>query len=149
MAIGGIVTGGVGLLTGFVLVAIAIPTFFGARERAQDRAAQVSARNALTVAKTIYTEAESYELATPDVLAQVEPGLDFVDSVPSTGPKVVSVSVRGPQEFRAAVLSLSGTCFAVRDQVGPEAVGTTFASLDDSACTPMAVPDVAYGASWD
>jgi type IV pilus assembly protein PilA len=43
-----------------ILIAIAIPTFLGARQRAQNRAAQSSLRNALTAAKTIYTDAQSY-----------------------------------------------------------------------------------------
>jgi type IV pilus assembly protein PilA len=39
-----------------ILIAIAIPTFLGARTRAQDRAAQTSLRNALVAAKSIYTD---------------------------------------------------------------------------------------------
>ena len=37
-----------------ILLAIAIPTFLGARERSQDRAAQSNLRNALTAAKVAY-----------------------------------------------------------------------------------------------
>ena len=48
-----------------ILIAIAIPTFLGARQRAQDKAAQSSLRNALTAAKTIYTDSEDYTDATP------------------------------------------------------------------------------------
>ena len=64
-----------------ILIAIAIPTFLGARNRAQDRAAQSSLRNALTAAKTIYTDGEDYTQATPGAtgsLAGVEPSLTFV-----------------------------------------------------------------------
>ena len=43
-----------------ILIAIAIPTFIGAKGRAQDRAAQSSARNELTAAKTIFTDQQSY-----------------------------------------------------------------------------------------
>ncbi len=39
-----------------ILIAIALPTFLGARERAQNRAAQSSLRNALVAAKTAYTD---------------------------------------------------------------------------------------------
>src|SRR5439155_20059191 len=42
------------------LVAIAIPTFLGARQRAQDRAAQSDLRNGLTAEKTYYTDAQVY-----------------------------------------------------------------------------------------
>src|SRR5438552_10927342 len=47
-----------------ILIAIAIPTFLGARARAQNRAAQSSLRNAVTAAKTIYTDNEKYTDAT-------------------------------------------------------------------------------------
>ena len=43
-----------------ILLAIAIPTFLGAQNRAKDRAAQSDLRNALTAAKTIATDQEGY-----------------------------------------------------------------------------------------
>ena len=43
-----------------ILVAIALPTFLGARERAQNRAAQSSLRNALVAAKVAYTDDSDY-----------------------------------------------------------------------------------------
>src|SRR5437764_6360933 len=65
-----------------ILIAIAIPTFLGARERAQNRAAQSNARNALTAEKTIYTDAQSYTSVSA-TLTGVEPSLNFVaDEVP-------------------------------------------------------------------
>ena len=61
-----------------ILIAIAIPTFLGARKRAQDRAAQSSLRNALTAAKTIFTDNESYASATSTTLAEAETSLCFI-----------------------------------------------------------------------
>jgi len=61
-----------------ILIAIAIPTFLGARKRAQDRAAQSSLRNALTAAKTIFTDNESYASATTTTLAEAETSLCFI-----------------------------------------------------------------------
>ncbi len=46
-----------------ILIAIALPTFLGARTRAQNRAAQSDLRNALVAAKTMYTDNSSYALA--------------------------------------------------------------------------------------
>src|SRR5262245_46834994 len=46
-----------------ILIAIALPTFLGARERAQNRAAQSSLRNALVAAKTAYTDTSDYSTA--------------------------------------------------------------------------------------
>ena len=39
-----------------ILIAIALPTFLGARSRAQNRAAQSDLRNTLVAAKTSYTD---------------------------------------------------------------------------------------------
>src|SRR5438093_1130485 len=66
-----------------ILIAIAIPTFLGARKRAQDRAAQSNLRNALTAAKTLFTDNESYLKADVSLdatsLPQSEPSLSFHD----------------------------------------------------------------------
>ena len=43
-----------------ILIAIALPTFLGARTRAQNKAAQSDLRNALVAAKTIYTDNSTY-----------------------------------------------------------------------------------------
>src|SRR5437899_3477479 len=43
-----------------ILIAIALPTFLGARTRAQDKVAQTSLRNSLSDAKVIYTDNNSY-----------------------------------------------------------------------------------------
>ena len=63
-----------------ILIAIAIPQFLGARTRAQDRAAQSSLRNALTAAKTAYTDQSSYGQATQAAteLPAIEPSLCYV-----------------------------------------------------------------------
>ena len=47
-----------------ILIAIALPTFLGARTRAQNRAAQSDLRNTLVAAKTMYTDNSSYACAT-------------------------------------------------------------------------------------
>jgi type IV pilus assembly protein PilA len=76
-----------------ILIAIAIPTFLGARQRAQNRAAQSSLRNALTAAKTIYTDAQSYTGASAAAMLAVEPSLTYAAAgVDSTGQNNVSVS---------------------------------------------------------
>ena len=43
-----------------ILIAIALPTFLGARQRAQDRAAQSDLRNAIAAAKKFYTDGDTY-----------------------------------------------------------------------------------------
>src|SRR5213596_2893298 len=58
-----------------ILIAIALPTFLGARTRAQNRAAQSSLRNALVAAKTAYTDNDNYSTATAANLLTIEPSL--------------------------------------------------------------------------
>ena len=77
-----------------ILIAIALPTFLGARERAQNRAAQSSLRNALVAAKTAYTDDGDYSGATTSDLGAIEPSLTYTNAATaSTGPNVVSVEV--------------------------------------------------------
>src|SRR5579884_1078261 len=65
-----------------ILLAIAIPTFLGARDRANDRSAQSNLRNALSAEKVIYTDNENYadtSVATDlAALQNAEPSLQWV-----------------------------------------------------------------------
>lgn len=92
-----------------ILMAIAVPTFFGAQRRAQDAVARQSLHIGLTAA--------SAELSGPinaDGMARLEPALKFVRSgESSTGPKVLSIAVTD-DAWAATALSASGTCFSVR-----------------------------------
>ncbi len=135
-----------------ILIAIAIPTFLGARARAQDRAAQSSLRNTVTSAKTLYTDDEDYTDATVASLGLAEPSLTFVAAgTASDEPNEVSVSPTSADEFHAAVMSKSGTCWFIRDAVDPASTpGTGWAKVTDGAptCTgtnAAAVSDANYG----
>src|SRR6266511_182616 len=48
-----------------ILIAIALPTFLGARNRANDKAAQSSLRNGLVAAKTCFTDRDAYVWTLP------------------------------------------------------------------------------------
>lgn len=120
-----------------ILIAIAIPTFLGARQRANNRAAQSSLRNALTAAKTIFTDNNDYTAANSTALAGVEPSLTFVDTgTQSGGPKSISVDPVSSTQWDAAVWSASGNCYYIQDSSnGP---GTQFGGVlggSQSACT--------------
>ena len=147
-----------------ILIAIAIPTFLGARQRANDRAAQSSLRNALTAAKTSFTDTGDYSGAIAGVvgppatgLTAIEPSLTFVNGASAnvgTTPsfKVVSViAAPAGQSWWAAVLSKSGKCFGIEDNSGAGG-GTTYiggvTAWGAGACTaPNANPGWADG-SW-
>ena len=63
-----------------ILLAIAIPTFLGARSKAQDRAAQSNLRNAFTADKTYYVDNQAYaaNAVAASQLALIEPSLKQV-----------------------------------------------------------------------
>src|SRR5947207_12075689 len=68
-----------------ILIAIALPTFLGARQRAQNRAAQSDLRNAIAAAKTLYTDTDAYlgptgAAMTSADLTAVEPSLVFTQA---------------------------------------------------------------------
>src|ERR671930_2481120 len=58
-----------------ILIAIALPTFLGARTRAQDKVAQTSLRNSLSDAKVIYTDNNSYSGAFAGVVGPPATGM--------------------------------------------------------------------------
>ncbi len=108
-----------------ILIAIAVPTFLGARERAQDKAAQSDLRNSLTAAKVLYTDSQDYSAMTAAELAGVEPSLSFA-AVGSATTSVVGFDSTAPASVVFVKESSSGTFFCLADDVtGP---GTTFGS---------------------
>ena len=142
-----------------ILIAIAIPTFLGARARAQDRAAQSSLRNALTAAKTAYTDNSDYSKSTNADLGAIEPSLTYETAATASGAtagtigfKDVSVAVSDSvagngdnQVWAAAVSSKSGKCFWIRDQAIGANAGTFYGN--GATCTGTAAL-AAAGASW-
>jgi type IV pilus assembly protein PilA len=103
-----------------ILIAIALPTFLGARERAQNRAAQSSLRNALAAAKTSYTDTSDFAGVTVTGMEAIEPSLTF-QVADSTAPGQVSLLVGDvaaagdAQQWGGAAMSESGTCYWIRE----------------------------------
>jgi len=133
-----------------ILIAIALPTFLGAKNKANDKAAQSGLRNAFTNAKAIYTDQDAYpaQAALVTALTNAEPALSFVaNNAPSTGPNVVSVKQVSASVIVLAALSKSNTCFTFKDDetsgvhYGPP--GTPASCTADAAATAGVT-----GASW-
>jgi type IV pilus assembly protein PilA len=118
-----------------ILIAIALPTFLGARERAQNRAAQSSLRNALVAAKTSYTDTSDYSGATTTGLRAIEPSLSYTTGQ-STGPNSVSINVTGATSgvFAAAALSDSDSCYYIKDDATSAGTGTKYGKGALAAC---------------
>jgi type IV pilus assembly protein PilA len=62
-----------------ILCAIAIPTFLGQRQHAQDSAAFSLVRNALTALQGAFVDTGDYREVTTADLNAIEPSIDFVD----------------------------------------------------------------------
>ena len=125
-----------------ILLAIAIPTFLGARDRANERAAQSSVRNALTAAKVIFTDDQDYTAATASALEDEEPSLAY-QAAASANYKDVSFDTT-VTEFGAAAWSKSGECFLIRDIAdagGGTSYGRTTTAADCTGTEALTVTD--------
>lgn len=103
-----------------ILIAIAIPTFLGARTRAQDRSAHTDLRNGLTTANVVYTDFSSYSFSGGD-LASVESALSFDDDIGQASTDVVGYRVENvdgtdSQVITLATQSSSDTWFCLSQQ---------------------------------
>jgi type IV pilus assembly protein PilA len=133
-----------------ILVAIAIPSFFSARKRAQDASPKSSLQVSLTNAQAIYTDTQAYP-ATADLVAALiaeEPNVAYViSSVVSAGPKSVSVLVAGDVVTLVAE-SDSGKCFWLRNNATPgTATSGTFKAegvAASSTCSGGGTPLTTY-----
>jgi type IV pilus assembly protein PilA len=142
-----------------ILIAIALPTFLGARQRAQNRAAQSDLRNAIAAAKTAYTDTDDYAGATSAGLPAIEPSLTYVaGNVASVASPTATVSVAiaavgaaANQEWAAARMSASGNCYFITDYAAGATAGTFRAHIapPGAPCTGnQALTIVANDGSW-
>jgi type IV pilus assembly protein PilA len=108
-----------------ILIAIALPTFLGARQRAQNRAAQSDLRNGLAAAKTFFTDADAYTGFTNVVGESIEPSLTWVSA---TSPAVAQVDVQAVTASSVLLVaqSASGTFYCVYDNATGATAGTTY-----------------------
>jgi type IV pilus assembly protein PilA len=125
-----------------ILLAIAIPTFLGARDRANDRSSQSNLRNALTAEKTLYTDTQTYTTtagvggaAGITALTGVEPSLSWVAPGALTPARQVSATVSGGTTVVLQAESATGTCFFVADISAPGTPSGTYYSSSSSACS--------------
>jgi type IV pilus assembly protein PilA len=128
-----------------ILIAIALPTFLGARTRAQDRASEANLRNGLTTAKAFFTDNDTYTgFNGAGVAAGMEPSLnwsttaaDGTDTVNTTYIQSVSAT-----DVLLVGVSASGTYFGVHDSTaGP----TKYCKGAFAAVQPAATCDTTAG----
>jgi type IV pilus assembly protein PilA len=130
-----------------ILLAIAIPTFFGARDKANNRSAQSNIRNGYTAERIYYAEAQQFTGDVP-TLKGIEPALNFVNvdlGQPvtwETGSVYVYVAAG---TLTVAALSATSKCYYLRE-ANPSA-GALFAT--DTGCKPLSDPGLVFSsATW-
>lgn len=123
-----------------ILLAIAIPTFLGAKSRADVAAAKSRAVQALKTQKVLYADGQGY-VGDVDLLEEAEPSLDFRD-FPALGATEVKgvVYVRDVAADTVTVVAraANGTCYWARDENGL----TVFAKGD------CVVPPTTFSSEW-
>jgi len=122
-----------------ILLAIAIPTFLGARNSANARSAQSSLRNALTAEQVNWTNAQSFSTN----LASIEPALTWQTAVPTNTSASNVIYASTSDSGQVVVLQAygkDGNCWAmqqVNDPAFPSATeGTTYnkSALSSGSC---------------
>ena len=127
-----------------ILIAIAIPTFLGARKRAQDKQAQSNLRNALTAEKTFYVDNQAYAddgvAADLTALQDIENNLQWANTDASVrGIDVASVADMGGVTSSGVSLqsdSKSGRIFCLADVAAGGDAGTYYANAASGGSCP-------------
>jgi type IV pilus assembly protein PilA len=123
-----------------ILIAIALPTFLGARTRSQDRAAQADLRNGYLAASTYYATAQSFTGFDVTAAQAVENGLVWVPqgTVP-TGTQI-AIEVAVGNSVLLIERSATGVYFCIAQVPGSPLTSrgssTTYTNVDTTAeCT--------------
>ncbi|MDP9387608.1 MAG: type II secretion system GspH family protein [Actinomycetota bacterium] len=136
-----------------ILLAIAVPTFLKAQTNAKSKAATSNLRSALSGAKTVYADTNTYDSATVDAsaLRSAEPSLQWVaGATGSASPEQIAFAGT-LNELTMAVKSKNGDCFFIRDNVDPASanVGTYYGRINgvSTNCLTSATPTYNKSAS--
>jgi type IV pilus assembly protein PilA len=139
-----------------ILLAIAIPTFLGARNSANARAAQSNLRNALTAEQTQWTNTQAFLSATT-TMSSIESSLHWVDStvtstVDNTTPNSVLATVSdNGNVVELTALGKDNNCWSIAQVNDPALTydGTQYAKTAPNGsgkCTAPGAPSAAPAA---
>jgi prepilin-type N-terminal cleavage/methylation domain-containing protein len=138
-----------------ILAAIAIPTFLGQRQKAQDSAAFTLVRNALTAMQAAFVDTSDYTQITVADLTVIEPDINWIQSannLVSTAPPSISNAVgadarnnevafypESPTIVDLASVSASGNSFGIQIDT---------ANLAQTGYVKVKVIDGSAGIGW-
>ena len=138
-----------------ILMAIAIPTFLGARRTAGDRATQGNVRNAFSATRIYYNERLRYT-ADPAEMVAVEPSLTWTTTPldgASSDRSVFIATFDTPSTAQTVVVigrTKEGRCFYLKDVMGGATAGTFYdRKVPGSAACPVPDPaDPGWSDGW-
>jgi type IV pilus assembly protein PilA len=129
-----------------ILIAIALPTFLGARNRAQDVAAKSTVREAFTAGRVVFSTNESYVSADlTGALQSVDNSIGWVGATPSSEPTEVS-SDNPLGVLILAAYSKAGNCFYLKDD--PPNDTRYWVRSDGVTCDATDLTGAAWVPSW-
>ena len=126
-----------------ILIAIALPTFLGARTRAQDKAALSNLRNGVAAAKTFFTDKDVYTGFNAAQGQGIEPSLTWVDGGTDAVNEVHVFGVSATQVVLSTA-SASGKTYCIDDDsttgshIGVDTSGANINSF--AACQALPTP---------
>jgi type IV pilus assembly protein PilA len=106
-----------------ILAAIAIPTFLGQRQKAQDSQARSLVRNAMTAAESAYVDDRDFTAVTNAMLTLIEPAIVWGGT--DAGLNEVTYSGLGVEKYQVRTQSRTGTWFGAVVYKGPAVAGET------------------------
>ena len=120
-----------------ILIAIALPTFLGARTRAQDRAAQADLRNGYLAASTYYATAQTFTGFDVPAAQSVENGLNWVASGTVPIGTQIDIEIAVGSSVLLIEKSKTGTYFCIAQVPGSPLTSrgqsSTFTNVDTTA----------------
>ncbi len=130
-----------------ILLAIAIPTFLGARNSANARSAQSDLRNALTAEQTEWTNTQGFSADTSTTgMPALESSLTWTTGAPTAG-NIVAVAVGDVSSSLNQAVALTafgkdGNCYTIIQSNDPAKSFTGYEvnPQTSGACTDVAVP---------
>ena len=138
-----------------ILLAIAIPTFLGAKGKAQDRAVQSNLRNALTAEKTAFTDGQAYlgsVAADVTSLQSLEPSLTWASGGPASTDKggnnnVYVLAADAAHVVLEGVSANGASCYMIQDAVSSGTGYSQGTFYQKGACVSSA-PTTGWVAHW-
>ena len=122
-----------------ILLAIAIPTFLGARNTANARSTQENLRNALTAEQTNWTNTQAFSAS----LGSIEPSLTWDTAAPTKGGADVLATVDANGNVVIQGYAKDGNCYAIEQSNGPSSATTFTGYYEQTGACSATAPTVA------